>query len=65
MAKGITQEMKKENEKARKRATDYLDELAEKENNDTETLNARPPELWNYPKIIHEDHRFRTVAKPE
>jgi hypothetical protein len=25
----------------------------------------RPPELWNYPKIVEENHRFRSIADPK
>ncbi|EGR28651.1 hypothetical protein IMG5_171050 [Ichthyophthirius multifiliis] len=25
---------------------------------------VRPPELWNYPKVIEEHHKFRCIAKP-
>ncbi len=25
---------------------------------------VRPPEMWNYPKILEEHHKFRCIAKP-
>jgi hypothetical protein len=25
----------------------------------------RPPELWNFPKVIEEDHKFRSIADPK
>lgn len=25
----------------------------------------RPPELWNYPKVIEEEHKFRSIAEPK
>ncbi len=26
---------------------------------------TRPPELWNFPKIIEEEHEFRVIAEPK
>jgi hypothetical protein len=25
----------------------------------------RPPELWNFPKVVEEEHRFRSIAEPK
>lgn len=25
----------------------------------------RPPQLWNFPKIVEEDHKFRSIADPK
>jgi hypothetical protein len=25
----------------------------------------RPPELWNFPKVVEEDHKFRSIADPK
>lgn len=25
----------------------------------------RPPELWNYPKVVEEEHKFRSIADPK
>lgn len=25
----------------------------------------RPPELWNFPKVIEEEHKFRAIAEPK
>ena len=25
----------------------------------------RPPELWNFPKVIEEEHKFRSIADPK
>jgi hypothetical protein len=25
----------------------------------------RPPELWNFPKVVEEEHKFRSIADPK
>ena len=25
----------------------------------------RPPELWNFPPVVEEDHKFRSIADPK
>ncbi|EGR32942.1 hypothetical protein IMG5_065980 [Ichthyophthirius multifiliis] len=50
--------------KKNKNQVSYFLELSEKQNADIMMNVVRPPEMWNYPKIIEENHRFRCIAKP-
>lgn len=25
----------------------------------------RPPELWNFPKVVEDPHKFRSIADPK
>lgn len=42
-----------------------FNELRKRDNANTYTINRRPPELWNYPKVIEEKHEFRAIADPK
>lgn len=34
--------------------------------NSLKTENMRrPPELWNFPKVVQEEHKFRSIADPK
>ncbi|CAD8174923.1 unnamed protein product [Paramecium pentaurelia] len=41
-----------------------FNKLQEKDNANIYVIQRRPPELWNYPKIVEEQHEFRAIAKP-
>ncbi|CAD8047451.1 unnamed protein product [Paramecium sonneborni] len=41
-----------------------FNELRKKDYDNQYVLMRRPPELWNYPKVIEEEHQFRAIADP-
>ena len=36
-----------------------------KDNDNEYVKKRRPPELWNFPKIVEEKHTFRVIAEPK
>lgn len=42
-----------------------FNQMRKRDNNDEYVKNRRPPELWNYPKIVQEKHIFRAIADPK
>lgn len=61
---GITPMKTKNNQELLKQANDYLAAKSEKDNANKFAKATRPPELWNYPKIL-DKHEFRTIAEPK
>ncbi len=48
-----------------KSAADTLKHMKTMDNALKKDNIRRPPELWNYPKVIEQDHRFRSIADPK
>lgn len=57
-----------------KEASENLNKLRSKDNANVDSKMRRPPELWNYPKVIYfyidmkiilEKHDFRSIADPK
>lgn len=42
-----------------------FNELRKADNANKIVIDRRPPELWNYPKVIEEKHEFRAIADPK
>ena len=46
-------------------AADTLKNMKTYHNADKGENMRRPPELWNYSKVIEEEHKFRSIADPK
>jgi hypothetical protein len=47
-----------------KEAASVMDEMKKTGNADVKVKIVRPPELWNFPKVVEDEHQFRVVAEP-
>ena len=46
-------------------AAETLKNLKTYHNADKPENMKRPPELWNFPQVVEEDHKFRSIAEPK
>ena len=57
--------IKDRHSKELKEATENLNKMRAVDNANVQAKNTRPPELWNYPKVVEEKHEFRSIADPK
>ncbi len=48
----------------RKNAADIIKDMKTIHNAEVSENMRRPPELWNFPKVIEEEHKFRSIGEP-
>jgi hypothetical protein len=46
-------------------AAENLKNMKTYHNADKAENMRRPPELWNFPKVIEEEHKFRSISEPK
>lgn len=61
---GMLPRKERQNEEL-KSAAEHLKNLKTLDNSLKGENMRRPPELWNFPKVVEEEHKFRSIADPK
>ena len=61
---GMLPRKERQNEEL-KSAAETLKHMKTMDNSLKSENMRRPPELWNFPRIVEEDHKFRSIADPK